>query len=94
MFTEKPTRSVMFKVAFAWTALLQILGGFLGFRVFGMGFLSYCLSILLGWIPIAIVELKRSAGPTRSDMILLLLWYPLVFAGMVLFSHWYFRGQL
>src|SRR5262249_52146347 len=94
MFAEKPTRSPLFNLAFAWTALLQVLAGFVAFRVFDMGFLSFCVSVLLGWIPITVVEVKRRTGPTPGDMILLALWYPLVFAGMALFSHWYFRGQL
>jgi len=64
--------------SFGAAALLDI-----HYRVFGV-------SLVLGWLPMLVVALRRPQTPTRADCIAMYAGFPLVFATFALFSRLYF----
>ena len=65
--------------SFGAAALLDIY-----YRLFGV-------SLVLGWLPLLVVALRRPQTPTRADYIAMFGGFPVVFTALAWFGRLYFR---
>jgi hypothetical protein len=49
------------------------------------------LSLPLGWLPILAVALRRPDHPSRIDVGIMIAGFPIIFAMLAFFDHWYFH---
>jgi asparagine N-glycosylation enzyme membrane subunit Stt3 len=91
MFAENPPRAVSLKLACGWTLLLQAIGAYLAVVGVGMHIYLYWLSLVLGWVLLFVVDIRRRSKPTRLDICILFLSYPIIFLAMFAFGRFYLR---
>jgi hypothetical protein len=91
MFAENPTRAVSLKLACGWTLLLQAIGAYLAVVGVGMHIYLYWLSLVIGWVPLFVVDIRHRSKPTRLDICILFLSYPIIFLAMFAFDQFYLR---
>ena len=51
----------------------------------------YWLSLILGWVPLFIVDIRRRGRPNRLDIGILILSYPIIFLAIFAYDRLYFR---
>jgi hypothetical protein len=49
------------------------------------------LGLPLGWVPILTVALRRPDHLSRMDVGVVFAGFPVIFAALAVFDHWYFR---
>ena len=78
------------KIGCLYTVVLQALSLLLAGYVFSDW--RFCaLGLPLGWLPFLAVALRRPDHPGQMDVAVILGGYPVIFAALALFDHWYFR---
>ena len=87
MHSDQPNLATPLKFACAWTLTLDVLGllfasALLHYRLFG-------ITLILGWLPILLVALRRPQSPTIFDIVLMFAGFPAVVAAFTIFSRWY-----
>ena len=87
MHSDQPNLATPLKLACAWMLILDVLGllfasAFLHYRLFG-------IALILGWLPILMVALRRPQTPTISDIVLMFAGFPAVVAAFAILTRWY-----
>jgi len=78
------------KISCLCTVVLQGLTLLLGGYVF-FDWRLCALGLPLGWLPILAVALRRPDHPSQTDVAVMFAGFPIIFAALALFDHWYFR---
>jgi hypothetical protein len=78
------------KIGCLYTVVLQALSLLLGGYVFSDWRLC-ALSLPLGWLPILAVALRRPDKPGQMDVVIIFAGFPVIFAALSVFDHWYSR---
>jgi len=90
ILAERPRIAPYLKLAIAWIVLLQLTAAFLSGPVLAMDPFTLLFSIAVGWTPIILVDRRRRQKPSSGDIVILVLWYPAVYAVLMGVSRMYF----
>ena len=91
MFAENLPRALSLKLACGWTLLLQAVGSYVVGRGEIPHYYHFLLSLFLGWVPLFVVDIRHRSKPTRLDICIIFLSYPIIFLAMFAFDRFYLR---